>query len=80
MMARLVKQLDEMKATLMQLDDRRAEREAKQGRRELEREDRLSCHQCPVCHRNHHPSMHIMVCTLLIHLEVVRPTSGDDND
>ena len=30
-----------MKTTLMQLVERRAEREAEQGRRELEREDRL---------------------------------------
>ena len=41
MMERLAKQQDEMKATLMQLEERRAEREAEQGRRELEREDRL---------------------------------------
>ena len=32
---------DEMKTTLMQLVERRAEREAEQGRRELEREDQL---------------------------------------
>jgi len=41
MMERLAKQQDEMKATLMQLEVRRAETEADQGRRELEREDRL---------------------------------------
>jgi len=41
MMERLAKQQDEMKTTLMQLEERRAEREAEQGRRELEREDRL---------------------------------------
>ena len=41
MMERLAKQQNEMKATLMQLEERRAEREADQGRRELEREDRL---------------------------------------
>ena len=38
---RLAKQQDEMKATLMQVEDRRAERDSEQGRRELEREDRL---------------------------------------
>ena len=41
MMERLAKQQDEMKATLLQLEVRRAETEADQGRRELEREDRL---------------------------------------
>ena len=41
MMNRLAKQQNEIKATLMQLEDRRAEREAEQRTREFQPDDRM---------------------------------------
>ena len=41
MIEKITKQQEDMKRTMMELEDRRAERDAEQSRRELAKEDRL---------------------------------------